>query len=46
MAAIQPVRTAALGISCFGQAGSLDEVYRYHGVDEDAIIRAALDIVG
>lgn len=44
LASIQPARSTALGVSRFGQAGSLDEVYRYHGLDTDSIVRAALDI--
>jgi pyruvate dehydrogenase E1 component len=46
LASIQPARSTALGVSRFGQAGSLDEVYRYHGLDTDSIVRAALDITG
>lgn len=46
LANIGRVRSAALGVSRFGQAGSLDEVYRYHGIDTDSIVRAALDIIG
>ncbi|CAA0130004.1 Pyruvate dehydrogenase E1 component [Mycolicibacterium vanbaalenii] len=42
---INNVPGAALGISEFGQAGSLHDVYRYHGVDTDSIVRAALDLV-
>jgi len=34
-------RAAALGVSKFGQAGGLDDVYRYHGIDTDSIVRAA-----
>jgi pyruvate dehydrogenase E1 component len=44
LTSIQPARSTALGVSRFGQAGSLDEVYRYHGLDTDSIVRAALDI--
>lgn len=32
-----------LGVSAFGQSGDLDTVYRHHGLDPDAIVRAALD---
>jgi pyruvate dehydrogenase E1 component len=46
LASIQPARSTALGVSRFGQAGSLDEVYRYHELDTDSIVRAALDITG
>lgn len=42
---INRVPHKALGVSRFGQAGSLDEVYRYHGIDTDSIVRAALDLV-
>lgn len=43
---INQVRTTALGVSWFGQAGSLEEIYRYHGIDVDSIVSAALDVVG
>ncbi|WAM19549.1 transketolase-like TK C-terminal-containing protein [Rhodococcus sp. JS3073] len=42
---INQVRGAALGVSKFGQVGSLDDVYRYHGIDTDSIVRAAFDLV-
>lgn len=42
---IQQVRCTNLGVSRFGQVGSLDEVYRYHGIDTDSIVRAALDVI-
>lgn len=41
---IHQVRLTTLGVSGFGQAGSLEDVYRYHGIDTDSIVRAALDI--
>jgi pyruvate dehydrogenase E1 component len=44
LAGINRVPSAALGVTGFGQSGSLEEVYRYHGIDTDAIIRAALDV--
>jgi pyruvate dehydrogenase E1 component len=44
LANIQRVKSIALGVSSFGQAGSLDEVYRHHGLDVDSIVRAALDV--
>ncbi|MGW7069423.1 transketolase-like TK C-terminal-containing protein [Streptomyces sp. NPDC054855] len=37
-----PVRR--LGVTRFGQSGSLDDVYRYHGIDTDSIVGAALDL--
>ncbi|MGW1743979.1 transketolase-like TK C-terminal-containing protein [Nocardia sp. NPDC001965] len=45
LAGINRVRSTALGVSKFGQVGSLEDVYRYHGVDTDSIVRAALDIL-
>lgn len=41
---INNVAGAALGVSRFGQVGSLDDVYRYHGIDTDSIVSAALDV--
>lgn len=35
----------SLGVTEFGRAGALDDVYRWHGIDADAIVRAALDLV-
>ena len=43
LATINRVPPISLGVSSFGQAGSLPQVYRYHGIDTDAIIGAALD---
>jgi pyruvate dehydrogenase E1 component len=42
---IHQVRCMPLGVSNFGQSGSLDAVYRYHGIDADSIVGAALDVV-
>ena len=44
LAAINGVPGTALGVSKFGQVGSLEDVYRYHGIDTDSIVRAALDL--
>ncbi|KUN04320.1 pyruvate dehydrogenase [Streptomyces canus] len=46
LATINRVPTTALGVNGFGQSGSLDDVYRYHHLDADSIVRAALDLVG
>lgn len=35
----------ALGVDKFGQVGSLEDVYQYHGIDTDSIVRAVLDLV-
>ncbi|GGF21368.1 transketolase-like TK C-terminal-containing protein [Subtercola lobariae] len=34
-----------LGVSHFGQAGDVTDVYRYHSIDVDSIIRATLDVI-
>jgi pyruvate dehydrogenase E1 component len=44
LAGIHRVRAAHLGVTRFGQSGDLPSVYRYHGLDTDSIIQAALDI--
>ena len=41
---INQVRGISLGVSRFGQVGTLDDVYLYHGIDTDSIVRAALDL--
>ncbi|NMH95777.1 transketolase-like TK C-terminal-containing protein [Pseudonocardia acidicola] len=44
LAGINQVRATHLGVSRFGQSGDLEQVYRYHGLDTDSIIGAALDL--
>ncbi|MFF5989923.1 transketolase-like TK C-terminal-containing protein [Prauserella flavalba] len=44
LATINRVATTALGVTHFGQSGSLEDVYRHHGLDTDSIVRAALDV--
>jgi pyruvate dehydrogenase E1 component len=38
------VPVKSLGVSRFGQVGSLDAVYEYHGIDTNSIVRAASDV--
>lgn len=45
LATINKVKNVALGVTRFGQAGSLEDVYRYHGIDTESIVRAALSLV-
>ena len=45
LATVNRVPHAALGVAQFGQSGSIEELYRYNGIDTDSIIRAALDLV-
>jgi len=44
LAAINHVPSTCLGVTRFGQSGSLEDVYRYHGIDADSIVRAGLDV--
>lgn len=44
LATINHVRCATLGVTRFGQAGSLEDVYEYHGIDANSVMRAALDL--
>ncbi|WP_344941595.1 transketolase-like TK C-terminal-containing protein [Sphaerisporangium flaviroseum] len=45
LAGIHQVPGTHLGVTTFGQSGSLDDVYRYHGLDTDSIVAAGLDLV-
>jgi pyruvate dehydrogenase E1 component len=45
LAGVNQVKASHLGVSRFGQAGDLESVYRYHGIDTDSIVRASLDVV-
>lgn len=44
LSTINNVPSRNLGVSRFGQSGDIDDVYRYHGIDADSIVRAALDV--
>jgi pyruvate dehydrogenase E1 component len=44
LATINQVPSITLGVTRFGQSGSLEDVYRYHGIDVDSIVRAGLDV--
>lgn len=43
---INRVPVSSLGVTRFGQSGSLEDIYRHHGLDVDSIVRAALDLTG
>jgi pyruvate dehydrogenase E1 component len=45
LAGVNRVPAVHLGVTQFGQSGSLEEVYAYHGIDTDSIVAAALDAV-
>jgi pyruvate dehydrogenase E1 component len=38
-------RTAFLGVKDFGQSSDLQDAYRTHGIDEESIVNAALNLV-
>lgn len=42
---IRNVPVTTLGVTRFGQSGSLGDVHRHHGIDADSIVAAALDLV-
>jgi pyruvate dehydrogenase E1 component len=44
LATVNQVPHIALGVTQFGQSGSIGDLYRYNGIDTDSIIRAALDL--
>jgi pyruvate dehydrogenase E1 component len=44
LAGVNQVKSRNLGVDRFGQAGDIEDVYRYHGIDVDSIVRAALDV--
>jgi pyruvate dehydrogenase E1 component len=46
LATINQVPGVTLGVTRFGQSGSIQDLYRYHGIDADSIVRASLDLAG
>jgi pyruvate dehydrogenase E1 component len=44
LATVNQVPSITLGVTRFGQSGSIQDVYRYHGIDTDSIVRASLDL--
>jgi len=45
LAGINQVPAAHLGVTAFGQSGDIDSIYRYHHIDTDSVIGAALDLI-
>jgi pyruvate dehydrogenase E1 component len=45
LAGVRGVPASHLGVTRFGQSGDLDSVYRYHGLDTETLVGAALDLV-
>jgi pyruvate dehydrogenase E1 component len=46
LATINQVPHTALGVSQFGQSGTIEDLYRHHGIHADSIMEAALDLAG
>lgn len=46
LAGVRGDRIAPLGFTGFGQSSSLADAHRLHGIDADAIVAAALDLLG
>ena len=46
LAGVRGDRIRNLGVSEFGQSSSVGDAYALHGIDSDAIIRAASDLLG
>jgi pyruvate dehydrogenase E1 component len=44
LATINQTPSITLGATQFGQSGSLEDVYRHHGIDTDSVISASLDL--
>ncbi|MFG2276886.1 pyruvate dehydrogenase [Streptomyces chartreusis] len=44
LGAVNNVPIATLGVTRFGQSGSLQDVYRHHGLDADTVVAAGLDL--
>jgi pyruvate dehydrogenase E1 component len=45
LAGIHRVPASHLGVTRFGQSGDLESVYRYHHIDAESVVGAALDLI-
>jgi pyruvate dehydrogenase E1 component len=45
LAAVTGQPVSCLGVSTFGQGGSVEDVHRHHGLDARSILEAALDLI-
>ncbi|MFI2345508.1 hypothetical protein ACH492_00310 [Streptomyces sp. NPDC019443] len=45
LASVNNVRSSSLGVTSFGQSGTIEDLYRFHGLDTDSITGAALDLI-
>jgi pyruvate dehydrogenase E1 component len=46
LGAVRGVPVACLGVQRFGQSGDIGELYEHHQIDAEAVIGAALDLLG
>ena len=46
LGAVRGVPVACLGVQRFGQSGDIAELYEHHQIDAEAVIGAALDLLG
>ena len=46
LGAVQGHRVRSLGVEHFGQTGTVDDLYRHHGIDTNAILHAAQAVIG
>jgi pyruvate dehydrogenase E1 component len=46
LSAVRGVPIACLGVQRFGQSGDIAELYEHHQIDSEAVIGAALDLLG
>lgn len=44
LATVNQVPGITLGVTRFGQSGSIQDVYRYHGIDTDSIVAAGAEL--
>ena len=45
LSSVRRVPIACLGVSDFGQSGDVDDLYRYFGIDAEAIVSTAIDLL-
>jgi len=46
LGAVHGHRVRSLGVEHFGQTGTVDDLYRHHGIDTNAILHAAQAVIG
>lgn len=46
LGSVHQVPVVTLGVTRFGQSGSIEDLYREHGLDAGSVVSAALDLLG